>query len=45
MLLLTIKVESREDIQENNIVLSQTPLANEIIKSDSEITLIVNNKE
>lgn len=39
------KVESREDIQENNIVLSQTPLANEIIKSDSEITLIVNNKE
>ena len=39
------KVESREDIQENNIVLSQTPLANEIMKSDSEITLIVNNKE
>lgn len=39
------KVESREDMYENDIVLSQSPSANEIIKSDSEITLIVNNKE
>lgn len=39
------KVESKEDMHENDIVLSQSPSANEIIKSDSEITLIVNNKE
>ena len=38
-------IELRDGTNENDIVLSQNPKANEIVKSNTEITLTVNKKE
>lgn len=38
-------IELQDETNENDIVLSQNPKANEIIKSNTEITLTVNKKE
>lgn len=39
------KIESENEMYENDIVLSQNPEANEIVKNNTEITLTINKKD
>lgn len=39
------KIESKNEMYENDVVLSQNPEANEIVKNNTEITLTINKKD